>query len=54
MKHNLVEYHVEIKIVHLRHCSTNDQIVDIFTKSVGREKLVKLKEMVGLTNTPLD
>ena len=34
-KYHLIQHHVEAKTVHLRHCSTNDQIADIFTKALG-------------------
>jgi hypothetical protein len=53
-KHHTIQYHVEAKTIHLRHCSTNEQIMDIFTKVFGREKFEKFKMMFGLTNTPLD
>jgi hypothetical protein len=35
-KYHLIRYHVEAKTIHLRHCSTNEQIADIFTKALGR------------------
>jgi hypothetical protein len=53
-KYHLIRYHVEAKAIHLRHCSTNEQIADIFTKALGREKFEKFKMMLGLTYTPLD
>jgi hypothetical protein len=53
-KYHLIRYHVEAKTIHLRHCSTNEQIVDIFTKALGREKIEKFRMMLGLTNTPSD
>ena len=34
-KYHLIRHHVEAKTVHLRHCSTNEKIADIFTKSLG-------------------
>jgi hypothetical protein len=51
-KYHLIQYHVETKTIHLRHCSTNEQIADIFTKSLGRENFEKFKMMLGLTHTP--
>eukprot|EP00253_Pinus_taeda_P034240 PITA_34240 len=36
-KYHLIRHHVEAKTIHLRHCSTNEQIADIFTKALGRE-----------------
>ena len=53
-KYYLIRHHVEAKTIHLIHCSTNEQITDIFTKALGREKLEKFKNMLGLKNTPLD
>eukprot|EP00253_Pinus_taeda_P027343 PITA_27343 len=38
-KYHLIRHHVEAKTIHLRHCSTSEQIPDIFTKALGREKL---------------
>ena len=51
-KYHLIRHHVEAKTIHLRHCSTNEQIVDIFTKALGREKLERFRMMLGLTNIP--
>jgi hypothetical protein len=51
-KYHLIRCHVEAKTIHLRHCSTNDQIADIFTKVLRREKIDKFKMMLGITNTP--
>jgi hypothetical protein len=53
-KYHLIRYHVEAKTIHLRHCSTNEQIADIFTKAFGREKFEKFIMMLGLSHTPLD
>ena len=53
-KYHLIRYHKEENTIHLRHCSTNEKIVDIFTKVFGREKIEKFRIMLGLTNTPLD
>ena len=36
-KYHLIKHHVEAKTIHQQHCSTNEQIVDIFTKALGRE-----------------
>eukprot|EP00253_Pinus_taeda_P023248 PITA_23248 len=38
-KYHLIRHHVEAKTIHLRHCSTNEKIADIFTKSLRRENL---------------
>ena len=50
----MVRYHVESKTTHLRHRSTDEQIVDIFIKVLEREKLKKFKKMLGLVNTLSD
>jgi len=54
-KYHLIRQHVETKTVHLRHCYTNDQIANMFTKSLGRDqKFERFRTMLGLTNkTPL-
>ena len=51
-KYHLIRHHVKAKTVRLRHCSTNEQIVDIFTKALGRETFKRFRTMLGLTNTP--
>eukprot|EP00253_Pinus_taeda_P006525 PITA_06525 len=53
-KYHLIRHHVEAKTIHLRHSSTNEQIADIFTKALGREKLERFITMLGLTNIPSD
>eukprot|EP00253_Pinus_taeda_P025698 PITA_25698 len=53
-KYHLIRHHVEAKKIHLRHCSTNDKIADIFTKAPGREKLERFRATLGLTNIPSD
>eukprot|EP00253_Pinus_taeda_P036039 PITA_36039 len=52
-KYHLIQHHIEAKTIHLCHCSTNEQIADIFTKALGREKLEQFRTMLGLTNIPL-
>eukprot|EP00253_Pinus_taeda_P031523 PITA_31523 len=51
-KYHLIRHHVETKTIHLGHCSTNEKIADIFTNSLGREKLERFKTMIGPTNIP--
>eukprot|EP00253_Pinus_taeda_P020484 PITA_20484 len=53
-KYHLIRHHVEAKTIHLRHCCTNEQIADIFTKALGRENLERFRTMLGLTNIPSD
>eukprot|EP00253_Pinus_taeda_P002355 PITA_02355 len=53
-KYHLIRHHVEAKTIHLRHCSTNEQIANIFTKALEREKFERFKMMFGLTNIPSD
>eukprot|EP00253_Pinus_taeda_P002719 PITA_02719 len=54
IKYHLIQHHVEAKTIHLCHCSTNEQIADIITKALGREKVERLRMMLGLTNIPSD
>ena len=51
IKYHMIPYHVEGNTIHLRHCSTNEKIVDIFTKSLGRENFENFKMKLGLKNT---
>jgi len=53
-KYHLIRHHVEANTIHLRHCSTNEQIADIFTKALGREKFERFRTMLRLTNIPSD
>ena len=53
-KYHLIRHHVEAKTINLNHCSTSEQIVDIFTKALGREKFEKFRMMLGMTNVPSD
>jgi hypothetical protein len=54
IKYHLLRYHVEVKTLHFKHCSRNEQIVDIFTTALGRENFEKFIMMLGLANTPSD
>eukprot|EP00253_Pinus_taeda_P021251 PITA_21251 len=49
-KYHLIRHHVEAKTIHLCHCSTNEQIADIFTKALRTEKLERFRIMLGCTN----
>jgi hypothetical protein len=51
-KYHLIRHHVEAKTIPLMHCSTSEQIVDIFTKALGREKLEKFRKMFGTYKHP--
>ena len=53
-KYHLIRHHVEAKTIHLRHCSTNEQIADIFTKALGKKKLEQFRMILGVTNIPSD
>ena len=53
-KYHLIRYHVEAKTIHLRHCSTNEKIADIFTKAHRKEEFEKFGMTLGLKNTPSD
>jgi hypothetical protein len=52
-KHIEVHYHfirekILAKEINLIHVSTEDQIVDIFTKALGTDKLMKFQKMLGV------
>ena len=53
-KYHLILHHVEAKTIRLHHCSTNEQIADIFTNALGRDKFERFRMMLGLTNVPSD
>ena len=38
-KYHLIRHHIEAKTIHLRHCSTNEQTTDIFTKALDEKSL---------------
>jgi hypothetical protein len=50
----MIQHHVEAKTIDLIHCSTNEQIANIFTQALRRENFEKFRKMLGLTNTPSD
>jgi hypothetical protein len=57
-KHIEVHYHfirekVIAKEIDLIHVSTKDQVADIFTKALGRDKLKKFRKMLGLLEVDL-
>jgi hypothetical protein len=52
-KYHLIRYHVDAKTIHLRRCSTNEQIADISIKHLKR-KIENFKMMLGITNIHLD
>jgi hypothetical protein len=43
-KYHLIQYHVEVKTINLRHCSTNEKIADIFTKRTWKRKKLRSLE----------
>ena len=49
-KYHLIQHHVEAKTIHLTHCPTSDQIADIFTKALGREKFENFRMQLGMSN----
>jgi len=58
-KHIEVHYHfirekVLAKEIDLIHVSTEDQIVDIFTKALGTDKLKKFRQMLGVLEVDLN
>jgi len=53
-KYHLIRHHVEAKTIHLTHCATSKQIVDIFTKALENEKFEKVRPLLGMSNVPSD
>jgi hypothetical protein len=58
-KHIEVHYHfirekVLAKEIDLIHVNTEDQIVDIFTKALGTDKLKKFRQMLGVLEVDLN
>jgi len=52
VKYHLIQYHVEVKIIQLKHYPIDEKIINIFTKVLGREKFDKFRKMLGITNIP--
>jgi hypothetical protein len=57
-KHIEVHYHfirekVLVKEIDLIHVNTEDQVVDIFTKALGTDKLKKFRQMFGVLEVDL-
>ena len=53
-KYHLIRHQVEAKTIHLTHCYTLEQIADIFTKALGREKFEKFRMQLGMSDLPSD
>jgi peroxiredoxin family protein len=49
-RHYFIREHMKNKKVKLISCKTNDQIADIFTKSLKGEIFIRLKFMLGMTS----
>ena len=52
-KHISIKYHfirdlIQKSIIKLKYCPTNEMIADLFTKSLSREKFLKLCSLIGL------
>ena len=48
IKHHFIREAIEDEEVQLSFCKTNDQVADIFTKALPREKIQKLREALGV------
>ncbi|XP_057867591.2 secreted RxLR effector protein 161-like [Cryptomeria japonica] len=53
-KYHLIRHHVETKTIHLKYCSTVEQIADIFTKALGHVKFERFRLLLGMTDVPSD
>eukprot|EP00253_Pinus_taeda_P008265 PITA_08265 len=47
-KYHLIRHHVEAKTIHPTHCPTSEQIADIFSKALGREKFETFRSLLGM------
>jgi hypothetical protein len=55
MKHIQIDFHfvrdlVEKKLLHVRHVHTNDQLLDLLSKPLSRQRTKYLRDKIGLTN----
>jgi len=50
----LIQHHVEATKIHLTHRPTSEQIADIFTKALGREKIENFRSLLGMSDIPSD
>jgi len=48
IKHHFIREAIEEEKVQLMFCKSNDQVADIFTKALPREKFQKLREALGV------
>ena len=48
IRHHFLRDHVEKRNIVLDHCRTEDQIADIFTKTLNREQYENLRLLLGL------
>jgi hypothetical protein len=48
MHYHFIKEKVLAKEIDLIHVSTENQVVDIFTKALGKDKLRKFKKMIGV------
>lgn len=48
IRHHFIREAIEDEEVQLSFCKTNDQVADIFTKALPREKIQKLRESLGV------
>jgi hypothetical protein len=50
IKYHFIRDHVRKGEFELKFCKTNDQLVDIFTKELPREKFHYMRKMLGITS----
>ena len=48
IKYHFIREVVENNEIELKYCKTDEQIVDIFTKALPKEKFLYLSEMLGV------
>ena len=50
IRHHFIRELVEDKNIELKFCKTGDQVADIFTKPVSREKFLYFRDKLGVLN----
>jgi hypothetical protein len=51
--YHFIKERILTKEIDINHVSTEDQVVDIFTKALGREKLRRFRKMFGVLEVDL-
>ena len=52
IQHHFVREKIQSKEIDLIHCNTDENMVDIFTKPLGKEKFEVFREMLRVVENP--